>query len=311
MVHWKVPLCFLVTILIEASLSFSVPHRTTNAPIMNGAKQPMLFPEHLLEFDTYNGVVVDLDEFEGDFEKTLEHQLKLWKQESKRGIWLHVPSHKGSSGMVESACKMGFTFHSVKNNTLILTTWLDDGPSRLPNGPIYQIGVGCLLFHPHDEPGPHRRMLVVKEKTGPAAAYDLWKMPTGLVDEQENIHDACLRELEEETGISNATFLGIVNVRQAHRRSVSDLFFVCQVQMDQLQEFSMCQLEIADIQWMNTSDFLIQSRWQQSPLYSYLNTFIGHAARDQAPLWQETTLPVGLDMPTQNTVFAPVPPSTL
>ena len=87
-------------------------------------------------------------------------------------------------------------------------------------------------------------MLVVQEQTGPAAAWQLWKMPTGLLDDAEDVHHAAVRELREETGLE-AHWDGMLAVRQAHStsssssktaqpavgRKHSDLFFVCQMSL--------------------------------------------------------------------------------
>ena len=58
-------------------------------------------------------------------------------------------------------------------------------------------------------------MLVVQEKSGPAAAHELWKMPTGLLDPSEDVGDAAIRELKEETGL-DGTVERILSIRQAH-----------------------------------------------------------------------------------------------
>lgn len=211
-----------------------------------------------------------------EFETALREQLQRWRSESIRGVWLHIPpSHADKVG----ACiRQGFQFHMVLNNDdstsagqreLVLTQWLPkDTPNRLPLGPTHQVGVGCLVWHPHDDHlvgSGERRMLVVQEKTGPAAAYGLWKMPTGLADPGEDLHRASERELVEETGL-RAKFTGLVGFRQAHAsrnaspistsdnnkqqdgeseetpssskkkkasfsRKVSDLFFICQLEL--------------------------------------------------------------------------------
>lgn len=81
---------------------------------------------------------------------------------------------------------------------MILSQWLPEhNPSKLPVGPTHQVGVGALVLNPADP----SKMLVVQEITGPAAAYQLWKMPTGLLDPGEDIPDAVIRELKEETGL--------------------------------------------------------------------------------------------------------------
>jgi ADP-ribose pyrophosphatase YjhB (NUDIX family) len=232
------------------------------------------------------------------FHERLERQLQLWKTEGNiRGVWIHIPPHLAA--YVPICIDNGFNFHSVtptatitndsngtamddnstttattattNNNVLILSQWLPDSTSRLPVGPTHQVGVGCLIWHPDDSPtlGPQRRLLVVQEKSGPAATFQLWKLPTGLADPNENIHDAAIRELYEETGLVGL-FDGLLLVRQAHpnvtppttntnvttistttakqehhakrsqkksvvQRKVSDLFFVCHMTLQQQQ----------------------------------------------------------------------------
>lgn len=167
---------------------------------------------------------------------------------------------------------LGFDFHFVKEKVLILSQWLpEDTPSRLPLGPTHQVGIGTVVLKPDDP----TKMLVVQEKTGPAAAWKLWKMPTGLLDSGEDIQDAAIRELLEETGLE-ATMKGIICFRQAHSPSrSSDLFFVCRMDLtDPNQEWSLQPEEIAEIQWMKVEDYCKQHRWQGSSVYEALNESI-------------------------------------
>jgi len=291
-----------------------------------------LFPEESLEYDHYNGVTVHVDErlllsMEDNFAANLGRQLQVWRAEGKRGVWLHVP--KPCAAVIPVATELGFEFHLVaasatsaessspNSNVLVLSKWLPtDTPNRLPVGPTHQVGVGCVVWHPLDGPGANRRMLVVQEQTGPARAYNLWKMPTGLADPSEDIHEAAVRELQEETGLQ-ASFGGLLAFRQAHstppapngdsskktttsvRRKNSDLFFVCQMQLparntttaaatssstiddDETyweQQWTACPTEIAAIRWMKVSDYCNQERWQGSPVYMELNRAILDAA---------------------------------
>ena len=223
---------------------------------------------------------------------------------------------------------LGFQFHFIKDQVLVLSQWLTEGPSKLPHGPTHQIGVGALVLKP-DDPS---QMLVVQERTGPAAAYQLWKMPTGLLDPGEDIPDAAIRELLEETGLK-ASLDGIVCFRQAHSPTrSSDLFFVCSMKLVPAdQTWTIQQEEIADIRWMDVQEYCSQTRWQGSPLYEAMNDSIlkfsnvaGQQKRMQQPsgkadIEDETSalldgtnlrdglilheqLPVGF-MPTTNALF--------
>mmetsp|Transcript_20175 Transcript_20175/g.55697 ORF Transcript_20175/g.55697 Transcript_20175/m.55697 type:complete len:520 (+) Transcript_20175:634-2193(+) len=283
------------------------------------------FPEELLHHDHYNGITLHLDQLNNSsdnnsndsipeslldpatFEAQLKAALAEWKAQGKKGIWIHCPVEHAA--LVPIATRLGFDFHMVHNKqTLVLSQWLPtDTTNKLPLGPTHQVGVGCIVLCPWDK----TRMLVVQEKTGPAARWKLWKMPTGLSDPGEDLHRAAERELHEETGLT-ANCDGILVFRQAHSsrsgtRASSDLFFVCQMTL-QLPEgfvvptssttnngendetndttssqqlFQACPDEIAAIRWMPVREYCDQERWQTSPVYQQLNRVIWQAAQQQ------------------------------
>ena len=253
------------------------------------------FDESYLEMDHYSGVTVRLDTIPKEsldvhaFKLILEQSLAKWKDEGKKGIWIHCP--KDQADKVPVAVELGFDFHMVTPDALVLTSWLPDTQSRLPHPPTHQVGIGCLILHPKDP----TKMLVVQEKTGPAAAWSLWKVPTGLTDPMEDIPAAAIRELKEETGL-DARFEGILAFRQSHRgghRAVSDLFFVCV--MDLLEKenitWETCPDEIAAIQWMPITDYCDQEVWQSSPTMLELNRAVLEVS--QHKLLNATTLELG------------------
>jgi 8-oxo-dGTP pyrophosphatase MutT (NUDIX family) len=354
----------------------------------------LMLPDSWLTTDHYNGITVHLPLEEEDSSTTalgysfairLENSLNEWKQQGTiKGIWLHIPHHHADK--IATAVQAGFEFHSVqetisqqqqqpnsantvsnnddsnnKNTSiLILKRWLPETiPNRLPHGPTHQIGVGCVVFHPHDP----TLLLCVQEQTGPAAAYGLWKLPTGLADPHEDVHVAALRELREETGLhQGVTFRGMLQARQAHpnavlvpppcstsnnsnepansavnntqqqqqqlRRSVSDLFFVCWLQLPETfspEDISQCPDEIAAIQWMSVQDYCQQERWQDAPVYQELNRVIWKLSQqqqqqqqrmdkhgdgdDNVGLLQAYTLPLGFGR-GMNTLYHAAGPST-
>ena len=239
------------------------------------------FDEDVLSFDHYNGVTLHLENMNWEsfdpetFKKDLEQALEFWSMEGRKGVWIQCPPT--CAEVVPIAIQLGFQFHFVRDHrTLIMSKWLPtDISNRLPLGPTHQVGIGTLILNPNDP----TQMLVVKELTGPAAARDLWKMPTGLLDPGEDIPDAAVRELKEETGL-DASLVGIVAFRQAHRpSSASDLFFVCQMSLrDPSAKWQPQEEEIADIRWMPVEEYCSQETWQKSPVYTSLNQAIKHAS---------------------------------
>jgi 8-oxo-dGTP pyrophosphatase MutT (NUDIX family) len=279
------------------------------------------FDESILSHDHYNGVTIDLEKYhQNDDDKDTDHSsftsqqssfatklndaLAIWRAEGRKGIWIHANTK--SAKYIPDCIDAGFEFHKIlpkkdnnsndgkteesnfnsskSNNSLVLSQWLPtDSPSRLPHGPTHQVGVGVILFNPTDP----SQMLVVKELSGPAAKYNLWKMPTGLVDPQEHVPEAASRELLEETGI-DAKMNSILCIRQAHRSNAdtSDMFFVCTMtpllDPNEVIQWKRQETEIADIRWMSVKDFCEQDHWQGSPLYETLNDCVLRASMQKS-----------------------------
>lgn len=168
------------TLTVAASLINEKSNNSTQCQPNNdhnkydNAQPNQAFPEELLFHDTYNGVTVDLSKFPKDnsyispnnvepFLSTLIDSLQQWKENGKRGIWIHIPTEY--SMVIPKCIELGFDFQFAKNGLLVLTKWLPhDQESKLPHGPTHQIGVGVIIIHPIT-----KKMLVVQEKTGPAA----------------------------------------------------------------------------------------------------------------------------------------------
>lgn len=297
----------------------------TGAAFVVCEENATLFPDAMLEHDTYDGVTVDLEKYVNenggtdwdpvDFRGKLARSLRFWDKEGRRGIWIRIPTSRAVA--VPLCTDLGFDFHCAEKNLLVLTRWLPEGPSRLPPGPTHQVGVGVIALHPLT-----RRLLVVREKTGPAAARGLWKMPTGLADPGEDAAAAAVRETEEETGL-RVEFDRVLAVRQAHGGyfGASDMFFVCLVKLaseyaEGLRRGEEVPLraqeeEIAEVKWMSVEEYAKQDTWKGSPLYEELNASIMQAAnahteeeRDGCHGMVARTLPVGY-RPGSQTIYVP------
>ena len=64
----------------------------------------------------------------------------------------------------------------------------------------YRANVGVVLFHPSDA-----RVWLGRRTTTPDPFN--WQFPQGGVDDGEDLYDAALRELAEETGVTSVTYL--------------------------------------------------------------------------------------------------------
>ncbi|XP_018716436.2 nudix hydrolase 2, partial [Eucalyptus grandis] len=74
------------------------------------------------------------------------------------------------------------------------------------------------------KPSPPFQVLVVQEKSGKR----VWKLPTGVVNEGEDIWCGAVREVKEETGV-DTEFVEVLCFRQSHQAffTKSDLLFLC------------------------------------------------------------------------------------
>lgn len=99
----------------------------------------------------------------------------------------------------------------------------------------------------------------------------VWKIPTGVVDEGEDIYTAAVREVKEETGI-DADFLEILAFRQNHRSffEKSDLFFVCMLQPRSF-DIQKQELEIEAAQWMPFEEYAAQPFVQKHGPFKCVN----------------------------------------
>jgi 8-oxo-dGTP pyrophosphatase MutT (NUDIX family) len=257
----------------------------------------MPFPEECLTIDTYNGVTVDVSALPVEqtqqsdvFRHLLRQALTIWREEGRRGIWFTIPT--SFSHLIPASTDLGFDFQHAEKGRAILTAWLPtDSASRLPHGPTHQVGIGALVLHPVSG-----KMLVVQEKSGPAAARKLWKMPTGLADPGEDVLDAAVREVKEETGL-DVSFDHIVCIRQAHggqgAANKSDMFFVCQLTLAPryLQDIERGigiklipqEEEIADAKWVDIEEYFDQEVWISSPLYNEMNKAMKESALKSHP----------------------------
>lgn len=107
------------------------------------------------------------------------------------------------------------------------------------------IGVGVAVIRDN-------KILLVKETAG--RNKDCWGMPKGKVDPAENIEQAALRELKEETGL-NGNLLKLTGLRSDIRHEQVALFFVFTAEViGEEQPRIQDQEEISEIGWFTLEE---------------------------------------------------------
>jgi len=128
-------------------------------------------------------------------------------------------------------------------------------------------------------------VLVIREASGLTAGLaDFWKLPGGLVDPQEDLQAAAVREVLEETGIQTE-FVCVAAARETHSGPFdsSDLYCICILRLaeetHELPTPAPQEKEISEAKWMPLDEFL-GSSWYAKGLYgSMLRTAAGTAEK--------------------------------
>ncbi len=138
--------------------------------------------------DRYGGIIIDaasLHQPLQKFEKSLTEM--IGQQADKHLIWITLAIEK--SAYIPLLTKYGFTFYDCNETEIILLKKLAQDPIT-PTPTNHTIGVGVFVRDGDN-------MLVIKDRI-----YRSYKLPGGYIDHEENISQAVVREVAEETGIA-------------------------------------------------------------------------------------------------------------
>lgn len=202
--------------------------------------------------DRYGGVVVKMKEpMEVQiFASLLAASMAQWRQQGKKGVWIELPIELVY--LAESIVKEGFHYHHAEPNYLMLVCWLPQTDNELPSNASHRVGIGAFVVN------QEREVLVVQERSGSFAGTGVWKLPTGVVNEGEDIPEAAVREVKEETGVV-AEFVEVLAVRQSHKSffTKSDLLFICMLR-PRSKDIQIQEREIAAAKWMPIEEYTAQ-----------------------------------------------------
>ncbi|KAI5330721.1 PREDICTED: nudix [Prunus dulcis] len=198
--------------------------------------------------DQYGGVIVDIngDEHRPCYLFIISDLLNCALEgavQGKKGVWIKLPIERVN--LVEAAVKKGFWYHHAEPNYLMLMYWIPQSAHTLPANATHRVGIGAFLINHNRESGQYRG-------TG------VWKLPTGVVDEGEDIFAAAVREVKEETGI-DSEFVEVLAFRQSHKSffQKSDLFFVCMLRPLSF-DIQKQEHEIEAAKWMPFEEYAAQ-----------------------------------------------------
>ncbi|KAK2986459.1 hypothetical protein RJ640_011897 [Escallonia rubra] len=214
--------------------------------------------------DAYEGVNVEMKEpmDSNVFVSLLRASISQWRQKGKKGVWLKLPIELVN--LVEAAVKEGFWYHHAEPTYLMLVYWIPKTTHSIPANASHRVGIGAFVMNNKGE------VLVVQEKGGKFGGTGVWKLPTGVVDEGEDICVAAIREVKEEAGIATE-FVEVLAFRQSHKSffGKSDLFFVCMLK-PLYADIQKQNLEIAAAQWMPIEEYAAQPFVQKHSGFSYI-----------------------------------------
>lgn len=214
--------------------------------------------------DDYGGAVVEMKApIEASvFIRSLKASIANWRQQGIRGVWIKLPIELAN--LVQPAIEVGFWYHHAEPTYVMLVYWIPATAHTLPVNATHRVGVGAFVINDKKE------VLVVQEKRGKLRGLGLWKFPTGVVDQGEDVFAGAIREVKEETGI-DTEFVEVLAFRQSHMAffEKSDLFFVCMLRPLSF-DIQKQESEIEAAQWMPVKEYAAQPFIQKHELLKYI-----------------------------------------
>ncbi|MED6106287.1 hypothetical protein PIB30_003699 [Stylosanthes scabra] len=219
------------------------------------------------EDDKHGGVVVSVEEENPieplHFSSLLQASISNWRQQGKKGVWIKLPIQH--SNLVDTVVKAGFRYHHAEPDHLMLVYWIPHSPDTIPPNASHRVGIAAFVIN------NNREMLVVQETSGRFNGTGIWKMPTGTVNEGEDICAAAIREVKEETGIETE-FVEILAFRQSHKSffQKSDILFVSMLRPLSFDIQSQAS-EIVAAKWMPIEEYAGQPFMQENDLFRFIS----------------------------------------
>lgn len=200
--------------------------------------------------DQFNGVLVNSEQepcHNEDFKSKLERSLDYWKENHKRGIWFRV--NLSESDWIPVLAKNEFKFHHADDNYVMMLRWLpQEEECHVPKYAHTMVGVGAVVINEKDD-----TILVVRERYNKRPH---WKLPGGYAEPGENLVDAAIREVFEETNI-HTEFQSVLAFRHGHggQFGCSDIYTTVSLKPVTF-DIQKCDREIEECSWIKLEEYL-------------------------------------------------------
>ncbi|KAL5575821.1 hypothetical protein UlMin_017520 [Ulmus minor] len=215
--------------------------------------------------DEFDGVIVEVNAPMDTeiFVSRLRSSVSHWRKQGKKGVWIKLPI--GMVDLVPPAVKEGFWYHHAEPTYIMLVYWIPVTNNTIPANATHRVGIGAFVMN------EKREVLVVQEKSGKSRGLGLWKFPTGVVEEGEDIWRTAEREVREETGIETE-FVELLAFSQSHKLffEKSDLYFLCKLRPLSF-EIQKQELEIEAATWMPFEEYAAQPYVQSDEFLQLIN----------------------------------------
>lgn len=162
--------------------------------------------------------------------------------ENKKLLWIKLAIEHAA--LIPVLTGRGFVFHHCGESELMLLKRLVNDP-EIPTAKNHTLGVGAVVTE-------GEKLLVVKDRI-----WQTYKLPGGYIDDRENISNALVREVAEETGVAVA-FESIVSLGHftPGQFNESNLYIVCRATPLTTAIAIVDSGEIVEARWMEVAEFL-------------------------------------------------------
>jgi len=162
----------------------------------------------------YDGVIIDASTIPENLEEFEEELVYLSTHlEDKKLLWIKLDIE--NSKYIPLLTRYEFVFHHCNERDITLVKKLIENPV-IPTAMNHTLGVGAVVID-------DGKLLVIKDRI-----WQKYKLPGGHIDDRENISNALVREVYEETGIE-VEFDSIISLGHFSpgQFNESNLYVVC------------------------------------------------------------------------------------